>query len=136
MAEEITKDIEEQLRELLQTLRKYTEGIKAISAITPEGLPIATVFRGDEDKVDEPLFATLGSAAQAMGDRTNLELRNGDLDKVIIQGKKGIFLVEDCGEGALIFLFDKYMNLPQLVFRDIKLIDEARKKIGPDLIKT
>ncbi|MFX1296364.1 MAG: roadblock/LC7 domain-containing protein [Promethearchaeota archaeon] len=124
---------EQQLKTLMLALRVYTEGVKAISLISESGLPIATVVREGE-KVNENLIATLGSAALATGGRINIELTNGDLEKVIIQGKCGIFLVVECGSGALIILFNKYMNLPQLVFKDIKIIDEMRKKIAPILM--
>ena len=117
----------------MATLNAYTEGVKVISFLSESGLPYATVVREGEE-INEELFSILGSAAVATGGRISLELVNGDLERVIVQGKRGIFLVVECGGGALVLYFDKFMNLPQLVFRDIKIIDEVKEKLAAFLL--
>ena len=123
---------EQYLKTLMDTMSRYTDAVKAISLVSREGLPIATVIREGEE-LDENLIANMAASAYALGDRINIELRNGDFERVIVQGKQGIFLLVGCGTGVITIVFDKFRNLPQLVNRDIRLIDEIRTQLAPFL---
>ena len=122
-------DFERYLQTLMDTMSLYTEAVKAISLVSGEGLPIAVVVREGESP-NEDLFAHLAASAYAMGDRINIELVHGDFERVIVQGKRGIFMLVQCGTGVLTIIFDKFRNLPQLVYRDIRLIDEIRNQLA------
>ncbi len=129
MANEVSP-IKEQLKVLMANLRHYTEGVKAIMLVSEAELPLATVIREGEE-VDEAHLALMAAAARGTADRVNMELNNGDLEKFIIHGKRGIVLGAVCGHGTLVILFDKFMNLPQLVFHDIQVIDAVIPILAP-----
>lgn len=129
MADEVSQ-IKEHLKVLMTKLRQYTEGVKAIMLVTEAGLPLTTVIREGEE-VDEAHLALMAATVRGTADRVNIELNNGDLDKFIIHGKHGIFLGAVCGHGTLVILFDKFMNLPQLVFHDIQVIDSVIPILAP-----
>ena len=126
-------DFERYLQTLLDTMSLYTDAVKAISLVSREGLPIAVVVRDGED-LNENLYANMTASAYAMGDRVNIELVHGDFERVIVQGKRGIFLIAQCGPGVLTIIFDKFRNLPQLIYRDIRFIDEIRNQLAALLV--
>ncbi len=122
-------NFERYLQTLFDTISLYTDAVKAISLVSGEGLPIAMVNREGESS-NEGLIANMAASTYALGDRVNIELVHGDFERVIVQGKRGIFLIAQCGCGVLTIVFDKFRTLPQLVYRDIRLIDEIRNQLA------
>lgn len=97
----ITK--KDQLIEILQNLKKIGETLGS-SVISRDGLIIASDLTKD---VDEETFAAMSAAMQGAAETAVSELKQGELNQIIIDAQKGKIITISAGEKAILVVLGK-----------------------------
>jgi len=93
----------EQLIAVLQNLRKIGDLIGS-SVISRDGLTIASDLAKD---IDEETFAAMSAAMQGAAETAVQELKQGDLDQIIINAQRGKIITTSAGERAILVSLSK-----------------------------
>jgi len=95
------------LERILADLNK-TPGIIGSLISGKDGLPIAHAVPPD---IDVELVCAMASAVFGTSERSAGELKQGELDRVMIESGNGKTLIVDAGEGILVVLTKPDVNL-------------------------
>ena len=118
----------EQLTEILQNLRKIGD-ILGSSVISRDGLTIASDLAKD---IDEETFAAMSAAMQGAAETAVQELKQGNLNQIIIDAQKGKIITISAGEKAILVILSKpSINLGLVLLE----LGRASGKIANILIK-
>ena len=93
----------ERLIEILQTLKKIGE-VLGSSVISRDGLIIASDLSKD---IDEETFAAMSAAMQGAAETAVSELKQGELNQIIIDAEKGKIITISAGEKAILVILAK-----------------------------
>ena len=93
----------EKLTEILQSLRKIGD-IQGSSVISRDGLTIASDLSKD---VDEETFAAMSAAMQGAAETAVSELKQGNLNQIIIDAQNGKMITISAGEKAILVILAK-----------------------------
>ncbi len=93
----------EKLTEILQSLRKIGD-IQGSSVISRDGLVIASDL---SKSVDEETFAAMSAAMQGAAETAVDELKQGNLNQIIIDANKGKIITLSAGEKAILVILAK-----------------------------
>ena len=89
----------EALASILEKLTKTVPQIEAVSIVSIEGLPIASVL---PKEVDEMRIAAVTAAMLSMGENASTELRKGTLSEIMVQGTSGYVITMASGNSAVL----------------------------------
>ena len=123
--------IRQELTDLIRILNKEEEYVRAIAIITGAGLPIASIIH--DVKLDDVRLAAMMASAVSLAERINMELYHGSVKLIFIRGEVGDFLVVECGDGALVVVFNEGAYLAKLFLQDLQKIEGVCEKIAPFL---
>lgn len=93
----------EQLIEVLQDLKKIGD-ILGSSVISRDGLTIASDLSKD---IDEETFAAMSAAMQGAAETAASELKQGNLNQIIVDAAKGKIISLSAGEKAILVILSK-----------------------------
>ncbi|RLI38574.1 hypothetical protein DRO60_03070 [Candidatus Bathyarchaeota archaeon] len=97
------------LREILNSIKEETPGVRALAVISYDGFVIESFM---PSSVDEDLMAAMGSSVLSIAERMGIDLRLGDFELGIVCGSDGYLLLTRAGREAILIL---------LVNKDVKL---------------
>ncbi len=87
------------VRSVLRTLNSTSSDIEASAAITTDGFIIGAVLG---DSVDPDRFAAMCASLLALAERAAHEISRGQLKQVLIEGEKGLMLLVQAGDDAVL----------------------------------
>jgi len=93
----------EQLIAILQTLKKIGD-LLGSSVISRDGLTIVSDLSQD---IDEETFAAMSAAMQGAAETAVSELKQGELNQIIIDAEKGKIITISAGEKAILVVLAK-----------------------------
>ena len=93
----------EQLTEILQGLKKIGD-IQGSSVISRDGLTVASDL---SKETDEETFAAMSAAMQGAAETAVSELKQGNLNQIIVDAQKGKIITISAGEKAILVILGK-----------------------------
>lgn len=99
MAEENDGDKLTRIEDLLYKIRIRVPDIQGLVVVTKDGLPVASLL---VDGVDEDRISAMTAGSLSLAERVASELYRGDLGEMIIKGSKGLVVIMDAGEEAVL----------------------------------
>lgn len=114
------------LTSILSELNGSTADIEASAVLSTDGLMMAAMLPAgmDEDRV-----GAMSAAMLSLGDRTARELARGELEQVLIKGRKGYVLLTHAGDDAVLTTLCKPNARLGLIFLDVKRAAEGIAKV-------
>jgi len=116
---------DEILNSVLTELNGTSAEIEASALISTDGLMMAAVL---PQGMDEDRVGAMSAAMLSLGDRTSQELKRGELEQVLIKGKKGYVLMIYAGKEAVLTVLAKPNAKLGLIFLDVKRAAESLGK--------
>ncbi len=117
----------EKLTEILQNLRKMGD-IQGSSVTSRDGLVIASDLSKD---VDEETFAAMSAAMQGAAETAVSELKQGNLNQIIVDAVKGKIITISAGEKAiLVILANPDINLGLILLETGKASGKISNKLS------
>jgi predicted regulator of Ras-like GTPase activity (Roadblock/LC7/MglB family) len=101
----------------LEELQASSPSIQGAEIVSVDGLPIASVLRGN---ADEERLAAMSAAMLSLGERISAELRRGTLEQVYIKGEDGYVFLTAVGEEAVLTVMASKDVKLGLVFLDMR----------------
>ncbi|MFX0186861.1 MAG: roadblock/LC7 domain-containing protein [Candidatus Hodarchaeota archaeon] len=117
---------DEQLLFLLQTLHDNIEGIKSSAVISAEGLIIQSIL---EEGISDIRLAAMTATILSVSERVLVELKSGELDVAILQGKDGNFAIMEAGPELIIAICLDVDARLDLCFIEMRKVSEQIKSI-------
>lgn len=108
---------EKMIRTTLSDLNATSTDIEASALVSMDGLMMAAELPGTQD---EDHVAAMSAAILSIGERTAVELSRGELEQILIKGKKGYVLVTHTGPDAVITVVAKSTARLGMIFLDVK----------------
>ena len=106
------------------------KGVKAVTVITIDGIPMDCILPEGSDAKTEIKYAAMTAAVLSIGERVCKEINKGGFNLVLIDGQKGKFLVIGCGTEFVISIsFDGTMSNEELFEEYFRTIDIVRNHI-------
>ncbi|MHA1166878.1 MAG: roadblock/LC7 domain-containing protein [Candidatus Hodarchaeales archaeon] len=87
------------IEDLLFKIRLRVPDIQGLVVVTKDGLPVASLL---VDGVDEDRISAMTAGSLSLAERVASELYRGDLGEMIIKGTKGLVVIMDAGEEAVL----------------------------------
>lgn len=87
------------IEDLLFKIRIRVPDIQGLVVVTKDGLPVASLL---VDGVDEDRISAMTAGSLSLAERVSSELYRGDLGEMIIKGTKGLVVIMDAGEEAVL----------------------------------
>ena len=87
--------------EILKSLLNTIPDIKSAGIVSVEGLPIASIINNG---INEVIIAAMTAAHLSLAERSIMEMKNGELDKLWIEGSDGQMLILKAGENAVLMV--------------------------------
>ncbi|WP_150049927.1 MULTISPECIES: roadblock/LC7 domain-containing protein [Methylomonas] len=110
------------LTSVLTELNGTSADIEASGVISTDGLMMAAVLPAN---MDEDRVGAMSAAMLSLGDRTAQELNRGELEQVLIKGKRGYVLMTYAGHEAVLTVLAKPNAKLGLIFLDVKRAAES-----------
>lgn len=114
------------LNSILSDLNGTSADIEASAVISTDGLVMAAALPAD---MDEDRVGAMSAAMLSLGDRTAQELARGNLDQVLVKGKKGYVLMAYAGTDSVITVIAKPQAKLGLIFLDVKRAAESIEQV-------
>lgn len=114
------------IRSTLMDLNSSSADIKASALVSIDGLLMASAIT---EEYDEDHVGAMSAAILSIGDRTAQELACGDLEQVLIKGKRGYILVAHVGVEAVITVVTRSSAKLGLVFLDVQRAAEQIERL-------
>ena len=108
---------EQMIESILNELTDSSTEIEASGVMSSDGVMISSILPYG---IDEQRVSAMSAAMLALGDKTANELSRGDLEQVMIKGKKGYVLLTHAGEDAVVTVIAKPSAKLGLIFLDVK----------------
>ena len=89
----------DKITDMLRVLRTPDGNIQTSALVRTDGLVIASDL---PEQVGEDRGSAMSAAMLSLGERISIELDRGKLDKVIVQGKKGLVMLYAVGSEAVL----------------------------------
>ena len=112
----------DKLIEILDNLQKIGD-IAESMVVSRDGLPIAS----NTEKTDVDTFAAMAAAMQGAAETAASELKQGNVDEIIIETEKGKIISTGAGEKAILVVRTMKAKNLGLVLMEIK---KAAEKVG------
>ena len=118
----MAQTLSDQLDIILNTFERNVPHVQATAIVSTDGLVIASRL---PDKVEEDRIGAMGAAILSISSRSGDELDRGDMERVLIEGKLGFFLLHSIGADAiLVSLAEKEVRLGMLFYECKKCINQ------------
>lgn len=101
----------------LSELNSSSADIEASALVSMDGLLMSAAL---PKEFDEDHVGAMSAAVLSIGERTATELSRGELEQVLVKGKKGYVLVTHAGSDAVVTIVAKSTARLGLVFLDVK----------------
>lgn len=88
----------EKLGHLLSSFVSQTGDVEGAAIVTPDGLPLATTLPSG---MDDERVSAMSAAMLSLGERIGKELVRGIIDRIYVEGDKGLSILTSCGEDAV-----------------------------------
>ncbi|MEH6626741.1 MAG: roadblock/LC7 domain-containing protein [Motiliproteus sp.] len=111
---------------ILSDLNGSSADIEASAIISTEGLIIATLLPAN---MDEERVGAMSAAMLSLGERTSSELARGEMEQVLIKGKRGYILMTHANSDSVLTVIVKPSARLGLIFLDVKRAADAIGKI-------
>ena len=121
----MAQTLSDQLDIILNTFERNVPHLQATAIVSTDGLVIASRL---PDKVEEDRIGAMGAAILSISSRSGDELDRGDMERVLIEGKLGFFLLHSIGADAiLVSLAEKEVRLGMLFYESKKCINQLNE---------
>lgn len=101
----------------LSELNSSSADVEASALVSMDGLLMSAAL---PKEFDEDHVGAMSAAVLSIGERTAAELSRGELEQVLVKGKKGYVLVTHAGSDAVVTIVAKSTARLGLVFLDVK----------------
>ncbi|GAB4323247.1 MAG: roadblock/LC7 domain-containing protein [Promethearchaeota archaeon] len=88
-----------ELRQLLRNLSAQNSEIEGATVVSVQGLPIVAAMATD---ANEGIVAAMSAAIVSVGERAAEELARGKLQRILIEGDVGTFILSQAGPQAIL----------------------------------
>jgi predicted regulator of Ras-like GTPase activity (Roadblock/LC7/MglB family) len=112
----------EMLTIILKDLNGTSADIQASAVVSTDGLMMASQL---PSAIDEDRVGAMSAAMLSLGGRTAKELVCGDLEQVLVKGKKGYILMTGAGDESVLTVLAKPNAKLGLIFLDVKRAAES-----------
>jgi len=109
---------------LKEILHKHRE-IEGLSIVSSEGLPIVSLL---PQEIDEIVISAITATLISVGEKANLQLNKGFLQRVILEGDNGYIIITSIDENTLLTAFTSKRVKLGLIFLALQ---EAVQKLKP-----
>ena len=116
----------EMLTSILSDLNGTSADIEASAVISTDGLMIAALL---PSSMDEDRVGAMSAAMLSVGESKATELAQGELEKVLVKGDEGYFLMNHANQDSVLTVVAKPNARLGLIFLDVKRAAEAIGKI-------
>lgn len=105
------------IRTILSELNSSSADIESSALVSMDGLLMSAAL---SQGFDEDHVGAMSAAVLSISERTAAELSRGELEQVLVKGKKGYVLVTHAGSEAVITIVAKSTAKLGLIFLDVK----------------
>jgi len=114
--------------DLLEELKKLEKNatVYASALITIDGFPLVTAMH---NYVDEMIISASSASILALGERTTEEFRQGKLKRIVIEGKKGMTIINGLNKELFLIALAPIDARLGILFLEIKETRARIKKI-------
>lgn len=113
-----------QIEEILRELELTTSQVEASAVVSVEGLPICSAMPLG---VDDGILAAMTATILSVAERAAGELARGKLNRVLVEGGDGYFIISSAGRDAILAVLTKSKTNLGMVFL---AMDRACEKIS------
>ncbi len=113
-----------QIEEVLRELELTTSQVEASAVVSVEGLPICSAMPLG---VDDGILAAMTATILSVAERAAGELARGKLNRVLVEGGDGYFIISSAGRDAILAVLTKSKANLGMVFL---AMDRACEKIS------
>ena len=113
-----------QIEEILRELELTTSQVEASAVVSVEGLPICSAMPLG---VDDGILAAMTATILSIGERAASELARGKLNRILVEGGDGYFIISSAGKDAILAVLTKSKANLGMVFL---AMDKACEKIS------
>ncbi|MEX2702778.1 MAG: roadblock/LC7 domain-containing protein, partial [Candidatus Baldrarchaeota archaeon] len=89
---------EELKKALKEIIHKHRE-IEGLSIVSSEGLPVVSLL---PQEIDEIVISAITATLISVGEKANLQLNKGFLQRVILEGDNGYIVITSIDENTLL----------------------------------
>ncbi len=107
----------EQLNAILRKLSATSGEVEAAAIISTDGLVMASYV---PEGIDDDRLGAMSAAMLSLGERAALELGRGELEQVLVKGKKGFIILVHAGPDAVLTVLTSQTARLGLIFLDVK----------------
>jgi len=94
----------DRLKEILERAMKSIPDIEALALVSVDGLPIRAVL---PDNIDEDRIAAMGAALISLCERVAKDLKEGELNQVVVQTSNGYVVGIPVADTAILIVLIK-----------------------------
>jgi predicted regulator of Ras-like GTPase activity (Roadblock/LC7/MglB family) len=110
---------------MLRKMHAVVQGIKASVVVNRDGLLVAAYPANDdedylENPTSSPQVAAMSATLIGLAERTLGRLRQGDLERLLMEGEMGVMVVYPAGRATLAVLVDKDQKIGQVLYAAAK----------------
>ena len=112
------------LENILQNFVSGTNDIQGATLVTPDGLSLAAAL---PPGMDDERVSAMSAAMLSLGERIGNELDRGVTERIYVEGDRGIGVLTNCGEEALLLVLASHSVKQGLLMLEIKrLVSELK----------
>ncbi|MBW4423197.1 MAG: roadblock/LC7 domain-containing protein [Nostoc desertorum CM1-VF14] len=107
----------EKLSSILQNFVTATTDVQGAALVTPDGLPLAASLPG---AMDEERVSAMSASMLSLGERIGIELSRGTVDRIYVEGNKGLGILTNCGQDAVLLVLASETAKQGLLMLEVK----------------
>ena len=107
----------EKLGMILKNFASATSDVEGAAIVTPDGLPLATSLPSG---MDDERVSAMSAAMLSLGERIGKELVRGVIDRIYVEGDKGLSILTSCGEDTVFLVLATKAAKQGLLMLEIK----------------
>lgn len=107
----------EKLGQIISTFVSATNDVEGAAIVTPDGLPLATTLPSG---MDDERVSAMSAAMLSLGERIGKELVRGAIDRIYVEGNRGLSILTSCGEDAVFLVLATQQAKQGLLMLEIK----------------
>ena len=112
------------LENILQNFVSGTNDIQGATLVTPDGLSLAAAL---PPGMDDERVSAMSAAMLSLGERIGSELDRGITERIYVEWDRGIGVLTNCGEEALLLVLASHSVKQGLLMLEIKrLVSELK----------
>ena len=107
------------LQDTLQNFVSSTPDVQGVALVSPDGLSLSSVL---PSRMDEERTAAMSASILSLGERIGGELARGNVERIIVEGKKGYSMLVGCGSEAVLLVLANSNAKKGLLFLETKRV--------------